>query len=74
MGLINTLVYGEAIYFCDKRGFLEMVEATVKDSARPNPGIPVVLLEFLIQSDGDAVESTTLPRNMSRWQAREQRI
>ena len=44
-----------------------MVEATIEDL-----GIPSVLRGYLTQSDGDAVLSTTLPRNTSCGQAREQ--
>jgi hypothetical protein len=46
-----------------------MVEATIEDL-----GIPTVLRGYLTQSDGDAVLSTTLPRNTRCGQAREQRI
>jgi len=50
-------------------GLLGMVEAIIEDL-----GIPTVLRGYLIQSDGDAVLSTTLPKNTSFGQAREQRI
>jgi hypothetical protein len=46
-----------------------MAEATIEDL-----GIPAVLRGYLTQSDGDAVLSTTLPRNTSWEQVREQRI
>jgi hypothetical protein len=46
-----------------------MVEATIEDL-----GIPTVLRGYLTQSDGDAVLSTTLTKNTSCGQAREQRI
>jgi hypothetical protein len=46
-----------------------MVEAIIEDF-----GIPTVLRGYLTQSDGDAVLSTTLLREMGREQAREQRI
>jgi hypothetical protein len=48
---------------------LGMVEAIIEDL-----GIPTVLRGYLTQSDGDAVLSTTLPRDTSCGQAREQRI
>jgi hypothetical protein len=48
---------------------LGMVEATIEDL-----GIPTVLRGYLTQSDGDAVLSTTLPRDTGCGQAREQRI
>ena len=46
-----------------------MVEATIEDL-----GIPTVLRGYLTQSAGDVVLSTTLPRDTSFGQAREQRI
>jgi len=46
-----------------------MVEATIEGLA-----ITTVLRGNLTQSDGVAVLSTTLPRDTSCWQAREQRI
>jgi hypothetical protein len=48
---------------------LGMVEAIVEDL-----GIPAILRGYLTQSDGDAVLSTTWPRNTSCGQAQEQRI
>jgi hypothetical protein len=48
---------------------LGMVEATIEDL-----DIPTVLRGYLTQSDGDAVLSTTLPRDTSCGQAQEQRI
>jgi hypothetical protein len=46
-----------------------MVEATIEDLASTS-----VLRGYLIQSDGDVVLSTTMPRNVSCVQEREQRI
>jgi len=46
-----------------------MVEAIVEDL-----GISAVLRGYLTPSDGDAVLSTSLPRNTNCGQAREQRI
>jgi hypothetical protein len=40
-------------------GLLGMVEAIIEDL-----GIPTVLRGYLTQSDGDAVLSTTLPKNL----------
>ncbi len=48
---------------------LGMVEAIIEDVA-----IPAVLRGYLTPSDGDAVLSTTLPKDTSCVQAREQRI
>jgi len=48
---------------------LGMVEAIIEDLV-----IPTVLRGYLTQSDGDAVLSTTLPRNTICMQEREQRI
>jgi hypothetical protein len=48
---------------------LGMVEAIIEDL-----GIPTVLRGYLTQSDGDAVLSTTLPRDTSFGQAWEQKI
>jgi hypothetical protein len=62
----------ESIYSRDKCGFWGWLKRLLKIPTQPNPGIPAVLRGYLAQSDGDAVLSTTLPRDTSCGQAREQ--